>query len=144
NHEALLKLQLLSGLPTGSNAKVQALAKDSATTSLSQLTETVRDQLRASRLDEGGLHAGAMMASSTAKGKGKGRRGKGKGRPSQRGGTRDYATITCYGCGQTGHIQRFCPRRQGRPEREIAPPGNGEAVSPRSPLSIRQCCLQWS
>ncbi|EER09564.1 hypothetical protein Pmar_PMAR026683, partial [Perkinsus marinus ATCC 50983] len=40
SQEALLKLQLLSGLPSGSNAKAQALAKESATTTLSQLMET--------------------------------------------------------------------------------------------------------
>ncbi|EER11347.1 hypothetical protein Pmar_PMAR013504 [Perkinsus marinus ATCC 50983] len=131
SQEALLKLQLLSGLPSGSNAKAQALAKESATTTLSQLMETVRDQLRASRIDEGRPYAGAMMANSSTKGKGKGRRGKGKGRAVQQGGFRDYSTITCFGCGQRGHIQRLCPRRQSRPEREITPPGNGEAVSPQ-------------
>ncbi|KAF4654542.1 hypothetical protein FOL47_009919 [Perkinsus chesapeaki] len=49
--DALLKLQLLAGLPSGSNAKVQALARDSAETSLDQLVLTVREQMRAARVD---------------------------------------------------------------------------------------------
>ncbi|KAF4675953.1 hypothetical protein FOZ60_000788 [Perkinsus olseni] len=96
--EAILKLQLLSGLPSGSTAKVQALARESPTTTLEQLTVTIRDQLRASRLDEAGIQASALVGPIAAKGKGKGkgRYGKGKGRMGKGVMNPDYSQVICY------------------------------------------------
>ncbi|KAF4739134.1 hypothetical protein FOZ63_013575, partial [Perkinsus olseni] len=116
--------------------KVQALARESPTTTLEQLTVTIRDQLRASRLDEAGIQASALVGPIAAKGKGKGkgRYGKGKGRMGKGVMNPDYSQVICYDCGQKGHIQRFCPRRgsrQARFKKEEPPSSGNEGAVPQ-------------
>eukprot|EP00971_Amphidinium_carterae_P189192 3755702-Amphidinium_carterae.1 len=46
--------------------------------------------------------------------KGKGRMGKNKGKSKGDKGGKDGKTVTCYTCGQQGHISPNCPTKKGK------------------------------
>lgn len=89
----LLRCAFVAGLPT--DVKVQMMAMDGVTTmTMGELVAKTRAVLSSSRVMQ---QEGPVVCASTG---GFGARGRGRGR----------GAVTCYQCGQAGHISRVCTR----------------------------------
>lgn len=99
-------LVLLSSLPESFKYFKQTLLVGRTTLTLEDVIKALRDNERMTK--DAVSQSGAVLAVESAERRSRNRndlQGRSKSRPSKR----DMSTVECYYCGETGHMQMFCP-----------------------------------